>query len=122
LRYHGEPRRIILSEQGFHSPDNVEGELLQAAAYCYAYRKAASLDGIDAFILHRHVDYRDEGGLNLGLWRRNSDSPRPSEPLAKKKIYEAFRLADTPAWRDAFEFALPVIGIKSWRDIEAHAR
>lgn len=118
LLYHGGPRRIILSEQGFHSDATPEGELIQAAAYCYAYRKAASLDGIDAFILHRHVDHPHEGGLNLGLWRRDTKNPNSSEPLIKKPIYEVFRTADSTNWQNAFQFALPIIGIKSWKEIE----
>jgi hypothetical protein len=116
MRFRGEPRRIILSEQGFHAPLTPEGERLQAAAYCFAWRKIANLDGVDAFILHRHVDNAAEGGLNLGLWRRDPSST--AEPSGKRPIYEAFRLADTPKWKQAFEFALPIIGIKSWREIE----
>jgi len=107
LLYQGQPRRIILSEQGFHTPPGSEGETIQAAAYCYAYKKIERLDGIDAFILHRHVDNAHEGGLRLGL-RRNQ--PENGEPQPPKKIYDCFRLADTPEWSSAFEFALPVIG------------
>ena len=121
LLYHGQPRRIILSEQGFHTPDTSEGETVQAAAYCYAYYKTAHLDGIDAFIYHRHVDHQFEGGLKLGLWRRNEKSSSASEPAARKRIYEVFRLADTPAWEKAFEFALPVIGIRRWSEIPSDA-
>ena len=117
LRFHGHPRHVILSEQGFHSAPTPEGEQLQAAAYCYAWRKIVKLDGIDAFILHRHVDHAAEGGLNLGLWRRDPASPQPSQPLSKKPIYEVFRLADTPSWKRAFAFALPIIGIKSWNQV-----
>ena len=32
-------------------------------------------------------------------------------------IYEVFRQADTPQWREAFAFALPVIGIQRWEDL-----
>ena len=114
----GQPRRIILSEQGFHSDGTPEGELAQAAAYCYAYYKAGLLPEIDSFILHRHVDHGHEGGLNLGLWRRDTNSPSASAPLSKKPIYEVFRAADTAEWEKAFEFALPIIGIRSWKEIE----
>lgn len=118
LLFDGKPRRIILSEQGFHSDGTPEGELAQAAGYCYAYYKADQLPEIDSFILHRHVDHGHEGGLNLGLWRRDTNSPSASMPLSKKPIYEVFRAADTPEWEKAFEFALPIIGIKSWKEIE----
>jgi len=114
LLHAGQPRRIILSEQGFHTPKGTNGELIQAAAYCYAYKKVDALEGIDAFILHRHVDHKDEGGLLLGL---RSYTPRDGEPRPKKMIYDCFRAADTPEWQKAFEFALPVTGLKDWSEI-----
>jgi hypothetical protein len=117
LLYEGAPRRIILSEQGFHSPLTDEGELWQAAAYAYAFVKVRELAEIDSFILHRHVDHGGEGGLNLGLWRRNPAGGHPAAPGTKKKIYEVFRAADTREWEDAFRFALPIIGIESWAQV-----
>ena len=111
----GVPRRIILSEQGFHSDGTPAGDLAQAAAYCYAWRKVAVSDGIDSFILHRHVDHGGEFGLNLGLWRRQTNSvctastPRP--------MYEVFRQADTPGWEAAFRFALPILGLTNWAQL-----
>jgi hypothetical protein len=116
LLYNGHPRRIILSEQGFHSPPDPEGEQRQAAAYAYAWYRVSKLDGIDSFILHRHVDNKQEGGLNLGLWTRQPDSI--ATPDRKKPIYEVFRQADTPEWQKAFSFALPIIGIKDWSEID----
>jgi hypothetical protein len=116
----GKPRRVILSEEGFHTPDGPDGQTLQAAGYCYGWVKASRLDGIDAFILNRHVDHAQEGGLRLGLWTRRKDSI--ATPESKKKIYEVFRLADTPEWEDAFRFALPVIGIHSWDEVAAPKR
>ena len=103
------PRRIILSEQGFHTPEGPDGERDQAAAYAYAYYRVRHTDGIDAFILHRHVDHPGEGGLRLGLRSRRSGEGRP--------ICDVFRRADTADWMEAFKFALPVIGVKSWPDI-----
>jgi hypothetical protein len=117
MLYRGEARRIILSEQGFHTPDKREGELWQAAAYAYAYYKTANLPGIDSFILHRHVDHGAEGGLNLGLWTRNKNARSAAEPAKRKLSYEVFRAADTVDWRRAFEFARPVIGIQNWEEI-----
>ncbi len=111
MQFRGQPRSIILSEQGFHSPRGLEGERLQAAAYCYAYRIVAALDEIDAFVLHRHVDHPREGGLNLGLRKYDPDDRR-SRP--KKLIYDAFLNADRENWRQSFEFALPIIGLNDW--------
>lgn len=116
LQCNGKTRRIILSEQGFHSNETEEGELWQAAAYCYAYYKIDRIEGIDSFILHRHVDHGNEGGLNLGLWRRKKETV--TDPDSKKPIYDVFKKADTAEWEKAFEFALPVIGIKSWKEID----
>ena len=114
LLFANQPRRIILSEQGFHTPAGPDGELIQAAAYCYAYKKIEQLAGIDAFILHRHVDNAHEGGLLLGL---RSNQPGQDDRHPKKKSYECFRTADTPDWQKAFEFALPVIGRNAWSDV-----
>lgn len=111
LQFQGESRRVILSEQGFHTRDDPDGELIQAAAYCYAYRLVDSLPGIDAFILHRHVDHPHEGGLKLGLRRY---VPGEAEPRPKKRIYDCFRVADTADWEETFEFALPIVGIDRW--------
>ena len=114
LLFHGQPRRIILSEQGFHTPAGTNGEIIQAAAFCYAYKKIESLDGIDAFILHRHVDNAHEGGLLLGL---RGNQPKGGELKPRKKIYDCFRVADMPEWEPAFAFALPIVGLASWNDI-----
>jgi hypothetical protein len=106
--YKGESRRVILSEQGFHSADGATGERDQAAAYAYAYTRVRHTDGIDAFILHRHIDHPGEGGLRLGL--------RSQRGGGERIVYEVFRRADTPGWPDAFQFALPIIGVKNWAE------
>ncbi|HTD64920.1 MAG TPA: DUF5722 domain-containing protein, partial [Candidatus Limnocylindria bacterium] len=111
LLYNGQPRRIILSEQGFHTPKGTNGEAIQAASYCYAYKKIERLDGIDSFILHRHVDHKAEGGLLLGL---RGFTPNDMEARPKKMSYEVFRAADTAEWEKTFQFALPIAGLKNW--------
>jgi hypothetical protein len=114
MRHHGEMRRIILSEQGFHTVDGTQGEAWQAAGYAYAYYKTERMPAIDAFILHRHVDHGQEGGLKLGLWTRDAAARNPATPKTTKLIYDVFRLADTPDWEKAFAFALPLIGVEHW--------
>ena len=47
----------------------------------------------------------------LGL---RGNHPKNDEERPKKKSYECFRLADTPEWKSAFEFALPIIGLEDW--------
>lgn len=118
--YSARVRRVILSEQGFHAAGPPEGELWQAAAYAYAYRKVANNPGIDSFILHRHVDHAHEGGLNLGLWTRKAKSV--ADPDHPRKIYEVFKQADQPNWRETFRFALPVIGIEDWERLAVEAQ
>jgi hypothetical protein len=115
MLYRGQRRSVILSEQGFHSNGTAEGDRDQAAGYCYAWEKIARLPGIDAFILHRHVDHRDEGGLNLGLWRRKAGSV--ADPDTPRPMYEVFKAAGTPAQAAAFRFALPVVGLESWDEL-----
>ncbi len=115
LQFKGQRRHVILSEQGFHTPGGPDGETIQAAAYCYAWKKIERLDGIDSFILHRHVDHAQEGGLALGLWTHQPGTI--ATPGRHKRIYDVFRAADGPKADEAFRFALPVIGIQSWDEI-----
>jgi hypothetical protein len=114
LLFQGKSRRVILSEQGFQTLLNPEGEKLQAAAFAYAWEKIAHLPVIDAFIYHRHVDHAHEGGLRLGLWRNAPHSV--ATPHSKKLLYELFRKAGTPEWRAAADELLPVTGLKAWNE------
>ncbi|UVI32014.1 DUF5722 domain-containing protein [Paenibacillus spongiae] len=114
--YEGNMRRIILSEQGLNSLSNSENDqLVQAAAYAYAYYKIKFLDGIDSFILHRHVDHAQEGGLNLGLWTYAKNSI--STPFEHKTIYDVFKYIDTDQSLAVTDFAKSVIGINDWQDV-----
>ena len=84
----GESRRMIFSEVGFHSDFTEAGEALQKEALVRAYEKANEIPEIDAFIYYSHKDNADEGGLNLGLWRRKPDS---DELDGKKPAWDAYR-------------------------------
>ncbi|MCL2159375.1 MAG: DUF5722 domain-containing protein, partial [Oscillospiraceae bacterium] len=123
MRYNGSARRVILSEQGFHGGNNGQAaQELQAAAYAYAYYKAASLPEIDAFILHRHVDHNQEGGLMLGLW--TCENGEICEAGNKKLIYEIFRDIDRTNSYDISAFSLDVIrstgvSVTDWSDVIA---
>lgn len=113
MTYNGSQRHVILSEQGFHSGANTpEDQEVQAAAYAYAYYKVKSLPGIDAFILHRHVDHAAEGGLNLGLWTNMPG--QMCEAGEQKLIYNVFKNIDTVDSLNVTEFAKGVIGISDW--------
>ena len=115
LLWQGKPRRIILSEQGLHCLDTPDGETLQAAGFAYAWEKVSRQDGIDALIWHRHVDHAQEGGLRLGLWSHKPNTI--SEPDKKRRLYDLFQKAGTPAWPAAAAFALPITGLESWDEL-----
>jgi hypothetical protein len=106
----GKTRHIILSEQGFHSSENEVSEKQIAAAYALAYWKIEHLPAIEAFILHAHVDNREEFGLNLGLWRRDKDSSLPNSPGTPKPIYEIFKDIDGPRHDEIMQKAQEEIG------------
>jgi hypothetical protein len=114
LLHRDQPRRVILSEQGFHCADTADGERDQAAAFALAWSIVTRLPGIDAFILHRHVDHAHEGGLKLGLWTNRANSI--CAPDRKRRIYQVFAACDTDRWPACATFALPVLGLQSFAD------
>jgi hypothetical protein len=116
MLYRGCMRDIALTEQGFNTPDGVDGEKIQAAAYAYAYYKISHIPEISAFILHRHADHKEEGGLKLGLWNNDPQDASLFKPWKKKYIWDVFKYADTPQWKDHLDFAKPILGIKHWGD------
>ena len=88
LLLEGKSRRKIFSEVGFHSAFTEAGEASQKEALVRAYEKANEIPEIDAFIYYSHKDNADEGGLNLGLWRRKPDS---DEADGRKPAWDAYR-------------------------------
>lgn len=117
LLYEGKQRPIILSEQGFNSKETDESEALQSAAYCLAYKKVQSIPQIESFILHAHVDNKDEFGLNLGIVRRNKQSEQDDEPGEPKPVYEAFKGIDGPDSARICKEARTYIGSDIWDDV-----
>lgn len=116
MLYNGEMRRIILSEQGFNDRDHsIDSQKNQAAAYAYAYYKTKFLEGIDSFILHRHVDHAHEYGLNLGLWTIVDGTITTANE--KKYIYDVFKYIDTEKSLEVSEFAKDIIGIDEWEEV-----
>lgn len=115
MLFHGRLRHIILSEQGFHSDETEESEKIQAAAYAFAYWRIERTPGIEAFILHAHVDNRDEFNLNLGIWRRDKTSSSPSKPGSPKPVYAVFKGIDRPGREAILEEAKKVVTPEFWR-------
>jgi hypothetical protein len=116
MLWQGKPRRVILSEQGFHTLPQPDGQQLQAAAYAYAWEKCARLPLVDAFIYHRHVDNSREGDCRFGLW--NHKKGTIADPAQKKQLHALFQKAGTPEWSAAAAFALPIAGLKSWDELK----
>ncbi|MEM7681259.1 MAG: DUF5722 domain-containing protein [Planctomycetota bacterium] len=118
LVFNGQPRRLILSEQGLHAPDGDTGEILQAGAMALAYWRIRHIDAIEAFILHRHVDHPGEGGLKLGVrrWGYEADGVTPSEDVAgaPKLSWHVFQAMGTPEFERVARFALPLAGYDTW--------
>lgn len=118
IAYRGQQRHVILSEQGCNTPgDSLAAQQLQAACFAYAYYKIRFLDGVDAFILHRHVDHQAEGGLRLGLWSWDDARSDYALPGAHKYIYNVFKYIDTARSLAVTRFALPIIGISDWAQV-----
>jgi hypothetical protein len=101
-------RGVLLSEQGFNSPDgSLESQRLQAAGFVYMWRQLRGLSSIETFHNHRWVDHPDEGGLLLGL----RELPSAGRPYGDKKFaWEVYRALDTADEANATRFADALIG------------
>ncbi len=110
--------RVILSEQGFTSKSAGKNtELLQAAAYAYAYYLTEFNDKVDSFIMNRHVDHVEETkqGLNLGVWTNTSGYLEYANK--KKKIWDVFKYIDSASSKEVTEFALDYIPGNNWSSL-----
>ena len=95
--YKGEPRRIILPEQGFNSRTEAPYTLDQAKyAYVLAYQKMKKLGTIDLFLHHNYVDNPYEFGLNLGIRYCAVMPDGTLGPGERKPICDAIAAMDTP--------------------------
>ncbi len=101
----GQVRSILLSEQGYTSSS---GQALQAAAFAYAYYRAASYSEIDGFLLNRETDAGEEVAQGLAFGLTDAGGGR-------KQIYNVFKYIDTPEHENYTNFAKEIIGISSWR-------
>lgn len=104
----GNPRAVLLSEQGFNSPDySEESQRLQAAGLVYMWRNMQGLRSIEAFHYHRWVDHPNEGGLLLGIRKL----PSGGKPYGEKKFaWEIYKSLDTPNMGVTTQFADEIIG------------
>ena len=117
LRYQGQPRRVILSEQGLNWDGTEEGEKTQAAGFAYAFYRISHLPGIDAFMYYKHVSSKAEFGLRLGMYAGDTEDPEERGMGRQLYLHDVFRDAGTDRWRSAFAFAKPIIGIDEWEEV-----
>lgn len=99
----GKVRSITITELGFSS---VSGERLQAAAFAYCYLIIDANPYIDAFIMNRQTDAKEEvaQGLAFGIYELDH-SP--------KYIVDIFTNIDTPKALDYTDFMLNILGADS---------
>lgn len=114
--FEGKVRSIALTEQGFHCADDGTGEMLQAAAFAFAWKKVLALPAIESFLYHRHVDHPHEGGLHLGL-RAHDGTSNVNGIGRKRAIWSVFQSAGTAQEDAAFAFALPIVGRTNWSNL-----
>lgn len=113
--YNGKPRTIHFSEQGLNSLDYSRKALLdQAAGMAYAWHKLQKHPSIEVFHYHNWIDNRHEGGLKIGL-RKFRD--HKDDPLGIKPIWQVFKAIGTEGEKEAFDFALPIIGVDDWESV-----
>lgn len=115
MLFQGRVRGVILSEQGYHTPDYSEAsQRLQAAAFVYTWHKLRGLKSIEAFHNHRWVDHPQEGGLKLGV----RTLPTEGKPYGDRKFaWGVYQALDTPEEAVKTEFAKEIIGVNSWAQL-----
>ncbi len=114
--HHEKVRTVILSEQGFHTPDYSEASFQdKAAAIAYTWEKILPLDSVESFHYHRWVDHPMEGGLKVGL----RTLPEAGHPHGKRKepAFSVFSALETDTHTDVIEPYKKIIGINEWSEI-----
>jgi hypothetical protein len=111
----GEPRPVLFSEQGYHTPDyGEESQRLQAAAILYTFEKLRHLPIVKAYHYHRWIDHPNEGGLQCGL-RQLPEGGKAFGP--RKFAFEVYAAVGTPAEEKYWPGALEIIGVASKEEI-----
>lgn len=116
----GAVRTVILSEQGYHTPDYSESSMLdKAAAIAYTWAKITELESVESFHYHRWVDHPKEGGLKVGL----RTLPSPDKPFGERKepAFTLFSKLETPQQEAEAAPLKAIIGIEYWSDILVQA-
>ena len=116
LLYQGGVRTVLLSEQGFHTPDYSEQSMLdKAAAIAFTWAKIVPLKSIEAFHYHRWIDHPLEGGLKVGL-RTLADDENPYG-IRKEPAFSVMAAMETEREAEMTAPLKSVIGIQSWDEV-----
>ncbi|MGN0377624.1 MAG: DUF5722 domain-containing protein [Suilimivivens sp.] len=103
LDQNGDVRSITVTELGFSS---TSGEKLQAAAFAYCYYIIDANPYIEAFIMNRQTDAKEEvnQGLAFGIYELDHTD---------KFILEVFKYIDTDRADEYLDFMLNILGAES---------
>lgn len=113
----GEPRTVLLSEQGFHTPDYSKESIEEkAAAMAYTWAKIGSLQTIESFHYHRWKDHPNEGGLKVGL--RTLPSEKHPHGQRKQPAFDVYSALETDQQNQMTDSLLQKVGIQSWGDAQ----
>lgn len=116
LLYEEEARTVLLSEQGFHTPDYSEQSMLdKAAAIAYTWAKITPLESVESFHYHRWVDHPLEGGLKVGL----RTLPEPGKPHGERKepAFSVMGALETDREAEAIAPFKEILGINNWEEV-----
>lgn len=104
----GKRRRVLLSEQGYHTAGYGEqAQRQQAAAILYTWQRLHETDFVFSFDYHRWVDAADEGGLLLGLRTLPTPEKRSGEKKLSWDVFRAIGTAEEHIYREKLnEFPL----------------
>lgn len=115
--YNGKTRTIVLSEQGYHTPDYSEKSMTdKAAAIAYTWAKIMPFDSIESFHYHRWVDHPMEGGLKVGF--RTLPTDKHPFGVRKEPAFSVYSALETPEESSMIEPLKTVIGIENWTDVQ----
>ena len=112
--YNSKTRSILISEFAVVSGIAEVNSSGQAASIGYSFYKAQTYQMIDAIIYNAHVDKASDTH-KYGLWTSKEDGI--DTPSTKKTSYNVFKFMDTAKSLESMEFALSLIGIKTWDQV-----
>jgi hypothetical protein len=114
--YKGKPRTVLLSEQGYHTPDySIKSMQDKAAAIAYTWHKIRPLETIETYHYHRWVDHPDEGGLKVGL--RTLPSAGKPNGERKEPAFSVLSALETDEEASVTEPLKATLGITDWQEV-----